>query len=275
MIKLIAVDVDGTLVADDHLTLPEINIRALRKAHEQGIVTVISSGRTLTITEKEIETLACIDYMVLSNGAAVVNLVTGETIYENYLNKENLERIMEVMEKYPAVYEVYAKDKAFVNKFTKENYFRAKLPEIFLKDYITRFQISDDIKKDAMTNQVEKINVNYIEEKYWDMLLNEMKNAGDFEFSAGFVGNMEITARNADKGTGLRVLCEKLGIDKENVMAFGDSANDATMLQWAGMSYAMKNGNETAKKAAKYVTEKTNEEGGVGDIILACLQSNE
>lgn len=273
-IKLIAVDVDGTLVGDDHLTLPEINIEALRKAHNQGIVTVISSGRTLKITEKEIEQLKCVDYMVLSNGAAVMNLITGEVIYDNYLDKENLERIMDVIEKYPVVYEVYAREKAFVNQYSKDNYLKANLPEVFLVDYITRFEVSDDIRKDVMENHIEKINVDYIEEEYWDSLLQDMKSAGEFEFSAGFVGNMEITAKNADKGTGLKVLCDRLGIGKENVMVFGDSANDATMLQWAGISYAMKNGNEAAKSAAKHITERTNAEGGVGDTILNYLTNN-
>lgn len=267
-IRLIAVDVDGTLVADDHLTMPHINIEALRQAHKQGIVTVISTGRTLRITEKEIKKLNCIDYMVLSNGAAVMNLKTGEVLYANYMDKGDLQRIMDVFDRYSLAYEVYAREDAYVNEYSRENYYKANLPKVFLDDYITRFSVTTNIRKTVMESDIEKINVNYIEEKYWNDLLEDVKAAGDFEFSAGFVGNIEITAKNADKGTGLRILCDKLGISPENVMAFGDSANDVTMLKWAGMSYAMKNGNEAAKSAAKNITVKTNEEGGVGDIIL-------
>ena len=155
-VKLIAVDVDGTLVADDHLTMPIINVEALREAHKRGIVTVISSGRTLKITEKEIETLKCIDYMVLSNGAAVMDLRSGEVLYHNYLSKESVDSIIDIMEKYPVVYEVYARDAAFISRYTSSNYFKAQLPREFLEDYITRFEEVSNIKEIARLYDVEK-----------------------------------------------------------------------------------------------------------------------
>lgn len=209
--------------------------------------------------------------MVLSNGAAVMDLHTGEVLYHNYLDKKCVSEIMDIMDKYPVVYEVYARNAAFADKYSSENYLKAKLPNVFLEDYITRFEVVDDMRATVKENEIEKFNVNYIEEKYWDLLLSDMQSKGDFEFSAGFQGNMEITAKNADKGYGLKILCDRLGIDASEVMAFGDSANDVTMLKFAGMSYAMKNGNAAAKAAAKNITEKTNEEGGVGNTILSVI----
>ena len=70
-IKLIAFDVDGTFVGDDHLKINEKNIEAMKMAHEQGIKVVMSTGRTQSISQKEIDDVGCVDYMVLSNGAIV------------------------------------------------------------------------------------------------------------------------------------------------------------------------------------------------------------
>lgn len=219
--------------------------------------------------------MGCIDYAVLSNGATVMDINSGDVIYSNFMDKEDLSRIIEIMEKYPAVYEVYAVKRAFVTEYSRDNYMKANLPKVFLEDYITRFEVTDDIKQVVLEHDIEKINVNYIEEQYWEDILKDVEQAGDFEFTAGFVGNIEITAKNADKGYALEVLCQKLGIDASEVVAFGDSGNDATMLEWAGRSYAMKNANEKAKKSAKYETELTNGQGGVGDTINKLLNKEE
>ena len=77
-IKLIAFDVDGTFVGDDHLTINEKNIEAMKMAHEQGIKVVMSTGRTQSISQKEIDDVGCVDYMVLSNGAIVVDKTTND-----------------------------------------------------------------------------------------------------------------------------------------------------------------------------------------------------
>ena len=183
-IKLIATDVDGTLVADDHLTIPPINIKSLKMAKENNINIVISTGRPYSLTEIEAAKLGSVDYLVLSNGAVVVDAKTKGVIYDCYLPLEQLE-----------------------------------------------------------------------------------KNIPDLVFSAGFKGNMEIAAKGADKGRGLAWLADKLGINSEEVMAFGDSGNDVTMLEFAGHSYAMISGNEKAKSAAKYVTKLSNNNGGVGDTV--------
>lgn len=70
-------------------------------------------------------------------------------------------------------------------------------------------------------------------------------------------------------------LAENLNIKPQEVMAFGDSENDETMLKWAKNSYALANGNERAIKAAKFKTERTNNEGGVGFTILENLTNIE
>lgn len=271
-IKLIATDVDGTLVADDHLTIPPINIKSLKMAKDRNINIVISTGRPYSLTDIETAKLGCVDYLVLSNGAVVVDAKTKSVIYDCYLPLETLEKIIPVFEKYPVVYEIYADCKGYINQYTYEHYFEIEaLPQIFLKEYRNRMIICDNPYELMHTKPVEKLNVDYIPEEYIEAVMNELKDIPDLVFSAGFKGNMEIAAKGADKGSGLAWLADKLGIDSDEVMAFGDSGNDVTMLMFAGHSYAMNNGNEKAKNAARYVTKLSNSDGGVGDTIREVL----
>lgn len=267
-IKLIATDVDGTLVADNHLTIPPINIKSLKMAKERNIKIAISTGRPYSLTDKESAELGGVDYLVLSNGAVVVDAKTLEVLYNCYLPLEQLERIIPVFEKYPVVYEIYADCQGYITQYTHDHYFDVDgLPRVFLEDYRERMLLCDDPYDIIRTKNVEKLNVDYMPKECIDAIMEELKDIPDLVYSAGFQGNMEITAKGADKGKALKWLTEKLSFEAENVMAFGDSANDVTMLKFAGYSYAMASGNQKAKDAAKYVTKLGNNEGGVGDTI--------
>lgn len=274
-VKLIATDVDGTLVGDDHLTIADVNIEGLRKASDKGTKIAIATGRTYDLTEPEMNQVGCVDYLVLSNGAIVVNAENKEVIYNCYLEAEQAEKIIEIFAKYPMTYEVYADGKAYISQYTFDNYGDIKtLPKVFLKQYIKRLTVVDSIHEAVATGKVEKFNVNYVEEQYVPDIMEQLKDIPGLEYSAGFVGNIEITAAGADKGRALSWLADELGMTAGDVMTFGDSANDATMLEWAEKSYAMKNGNATAKGAATYVTEKDNNEGGVGATVLDYIEND-
>lgn len=99
-IKLIATDVDGTLVADNHLTIPDENIEAFALAKKKGVITVISTGRPYSLAKRESDTLNGVDYMIVSNGAAIVDMTTNEVIYSCYLPFEAVEKIVRVSQKY-------------------------------------------------------------------------------------------------------------------------------------------------------------------------------
>jgi Cof subfamily protein (haloacid dehalogenase superfamily) len=78
---------------------------------------------------------------------------------------------------------------------------------------------------------------------------------------------LEILPPGVDKGSALAFLTEKLSIPREAVMAFGDSMNDESMLRWAGHSVAMINGDSRLKEIAAIITDKTNDEDGVAEVI--------
>ena len=78
MIKLIATDMDGTLLNDDHAAVSQRNVDALRRAAEQGIEVVISSGRPWSLLKEIADRVGVVRYVVASNGASVLDRQTGE-----------------------------------------------------------------------------------------------------------------------------------------------------------------------------------------------------
>lgn len=274
-IKLIATDVDGTLVGADHMVIPKVNIEAMNMAKEKGIINVISTGRSLSLAAGEIEKLGCIDYAVISNGAAVVDLKDNSVMTSCYLDKEKVEEIVNIFNKYPLVYEIYADKKGFISQYTYDNFRKCSLPNEFMDYYKTKMEMYDDPMDVVRNTNVEKFNVDYTPEECIEDLYKDLEKVTDIVITAGFKGNVEITAVGADKGKALKFLCDEIGVDMKNVMAFGDSGNDVTMLTEAEESYAMVSGNELAKEAAKHVTKLSNEDGGVGETIKEYLTNSE
>lgn len=273
-IKLIATDVDGTLVADNHLTIPEENVQAFKKAKKEGIITVISTGRPFSLAIKENDTLEGVDYMIVSNGAVIVDMKTRKVINSCYIPYDSVKKIVEIFEKYPLVYEIYADCKGFITQYTYDHYLDGALPVEFMRAYRKLMIVCDSPWDVVREYDIEKMNIDYMPEECIASLKEELSHIPELVYSAGFEGNMEITAKGADKGRALKWLCDSLGISQEHAMAFGDSGNDITMLKTAGCSYAMSSGSDVAKEAAKFVTKHGNNEGGVGEIIEDYLRGN-
>ncbi len=274
-IKFIATDVDGTLVMDDHMTIPQVNIDAIKQAKKEGIITAISTGRTKVATIEASKALGGVDYLVLSNGAVIMDGKTDEIIYSNYFPTDTIEKVINIIEKYPIIYEIYADGKGYVNQYTNDNYFDIKaLPYDFLVEYIKILETTDDVLELVRSRNVEKININQVPKEYIESVTAELKEIPSLVFTAGFDGNMEIVVKGSDKGSAIKRIVDKLNIQPENIMAFGDSLNDATMLKYAGVSYALLSGKDAAKNAAKNITKAGNNEGGVGLAIKEYLTNS-
>ncbi len=79
---------------------------------------------------------------------------------------------------------------------------------------------------------------------------------------------LEILPPNCGKGEAIQWLAHHIGIDEKTTMAFGDSMNDESMIRMCGYGVAMCNGLDVIKNIADFVTEKSNNESGIGDFLL-------
>lgn len=265
-IQLIAMDLDGTLLQSDHITVSERNREALRRAAEQGVRLALASGRTWVQLESVAQQAPDARYALLSNGAAARDLHKQETLFTFDFPWEDFRLLLSLLHRYDAVFEAYCDGHSFLERRLTGQFQNDSLPAAFIERLIARLTIVDDLEEALAGRKPEKVNVFSMREQNYRLLFNELNESGRFEVSSSIIGNLEVNFKGVNKGAGLARLCEKLGIPPENVMAFGDATNDLDMLQWAHWSFAMANAHELAKQAARYETA-SNEEDGVAQAV--------
>ena len=271
-IKLIVTDLDGTFLNSNHLTIPKENIEAFKKAHEMGIKVAIASGRTKILTDYLVEQLPFLDYLITSNGAITYDLHSGKVVCSTLMSNSQSIEIFNILKDYNLIYEIYFNGNCYMNNESYAMFDTEHVsPHIhdLLKDFIKPVS---SLKALINGQDVEKLNILSlsgeerleIEEKVSKFC--DVAFASSFPIVKGVNGNLEMTDKNATKGFAIKGLADALGINKENVMCFGDGENDCSMLEYADYSFAMANGNDLAKSTAKFVTD-TNDNGGVAKAI--------
>ena len=271
-IKLIVTDLDGTFLNSNHITIPQENIDAFRKAHEMGIKVAIASGRTKILTGYIVEQLPFLDYLITSNGAITYDMKTGEEVCSTLMSNSQSIEIFNILKDYNLIYEIYFDGKCYMNNESYSMFDTEHVPphiHALLKDFI---KPAPDLETLINGQGIEKLNILTLsgeqrlelEEK-----INKTCNvafASSFPIVKGANGNLEMTEKDATKGFAVKGLADALNITKENIMCFGDGENDCSMLSFADYSFAMANGNGLAKSTAKFTTD-TNDNAGVAKAI--------
>ncbi|MFP3154361.1 Cof-type HAD-IIB family hydrolase [Lachnospiraceae bacterium ZAX-1] len=274
MIKLIALDLDGTLLMDDHVTVSESNIKAITLAAQKGIIITIASGRTFATMRKVFEQLPVARFAVFSNGASAVEVESGKFVIENrYISAEDSAKIYDAICDYRATYQVYKEKDVYTDVNQVEDFHNA-IRLLAFSEFLIRNTIIESTSKMASIckSKVEKYNIEYIAPEFKIQMKKRLDALHSLAITSSYAENMEIFSNRTNKGDALKRLCEKQSILPSEVMAFGDSGNDIEMLKWAGLSYAMENANAAVKAAAKQITD-SNVEDGVGKAISAYLET--
>ncbi len=269
-VKLIAVDMDGTLLGRNHINVPQRNIDALRAASGQGIKIVIATGRNVGLVEDAARELGVVDYVLSANGAGLMDWRSREWLYHAPLPDAQWKAMLKILRRRKLAVEIYADGKSFLTEDDLRKAGEMEYAPSFADYFVSRVEQVDDVAAAVAGMTVEKLHIFYVPPGEAEELKAELSATGPVRFANGDPTNLEITAPGVDKGTVLAMLCEKLGIAPAQVMAFGDGDNDLEMLSWAGYSFAMENASPNAKAAAKYHTA-TNQEGGVGQAVVQYL----
>ena len=261
-IKLVAIDLDGTLLTSDK-KVTENTINTLQKVVEQGVIVVIATGRPLLGLDTVIQKVPRSPYLLTTNGARIVNTQTGEVILEKLIPHEVVLDIFEVLRKYDCVKEIFYKGQGYVDAEEFErihlyhmkpemiDYFqKTRKPTPHLMDYIKQTKGNAD-KAQAIFRDMK------VREQVWKALddLKTLNLADSLHY------NIEINAKGVEKGSSLEVLANRLGLLPEEVMAIGDGANDVRMLEVAGRGVAMGNAKEEIQRVADVVTASNDEDG--------------
>ncbi|MCM3566929.1 Cof-type HAD-IIB family hydrolase [Neobacillus mesonae] len=235
-IKLIALDMDGTLLTNDH-QITEATQKAIKEAQQKGVKIVLSTGRSFKNCHNHADALGLDSYLVTVNGSEIWD-ENREIVKRTVMNPEWIEWMYGLAKQYHTLF--WAID--------TERTWRNEMPEdLYSVEWLKfGFDIHDD--------EVRQV------------IFKELQAKGEFELSNSFPSNIEVNRRGISKASGLEIVCRRLGIEMKNVMAAGDSLNDLEMIKEAGIGVAMGNAQDTLKQNADWITT-TNEEDGVAKAI--------
>lgn len=269
--KLIVTDMDGTLL-NRNQELSDRNREAIDFAIENGVQVALASGRMYDSAKQHIDYLN-MDIPIVACNGAIIKSSNGKVIYSNKIDTELAIRAAEVLDKYNVYYQLQHEKLLFCKESKDKDSIYYKINE-FMKTQ-TSVIIEDDLKESIKNNDILKFTI--IEEDDFSILpkiSEELKKINGLKITSSWENNIEIMSEGVDKGEALRMLCDYLNIDKEEVIAFGDNYNDIEMLQYAGVGVAMDNSNDDIKEIADYVTE-TNEESGFANAIFKFVDGKE
>ena len=248
MIRLIALDLDNTLLGEDNTIPPEV-CAGLRRASALGAEIMIASGRLFSFTleyARQIDSRAA----VIAYNGGWLETQQGEVLF-SALVPEEIRREMAVYCRenglYLQLYDPWNGHVICIDRFLPDFPSpRYRLPDSYYRECGNLEEVPIATPKLVIYDQPEKLQalLPHFKERFGTAL--------DYSFSDRHI--LEMMPGGVNKGSTLRFYCESRGIRREEVMAFGDSGNDMAMLRYAGIGVAVANGTEEIRQAADYVS---------------------
>ncbi len=270
--RLIASDLDGTLLNKDGRVSPE-NWAAIEKLQKLGIQFVPATGRAFEAMPTELKESPLIRYYITSNGAMVYDKQIGKA-YELALPRQLATQVLDQLYSYPVCVMCHTENRSCLEQSTHNAaYYETFHMNRIWVDYVLEKETPvPDLKKLAYSTPfVESITVFF--KNMEDLQECKALFQQDERLSVAQTDpyNIELCAARAGKGNALRLLSEVLSVPIEATIGVGDSTNDMTMIQTAGLGLAMSNAVPEIKAAADAVI-CSNQEHGIQHILDHYIQ---
>jgi len=283
MIKLVASDLDGTII-DKENDIYIDNFKAISDIHKNNIPFVICTGKTYSIYKGLCSSFHA-SYGIFGNGTTIIDLKTGEEIYQSFLDSSDVLEILKLAKEKKLHVHVYTKNQIVTEellyldlrnyRLQKNNIYNNKLEFKIVPNLlkylskkntsISKMVISSTTSLEETKNlisdsfEVSVINVKK-QGKYKDKIIDK-----EYEY-------LDIIPKNVSKGTALKFLSNYLKINENEILAVGDNLNDLDMLKNAGVGIAVNNAYPEIKEIANYVTEKPVEKGAFAEAIYKFIE---
>lgn len=280
MIKLIASDMDGTLLNSRH-DIDKESVKAIRRAEDAGIIFAISTGREYDNVEPFLKKHNIRCQCVLMNGAEYRD-EDGNIIEVINIDIDIASQIIGILNKEKVSARIFT-NKGVYTSDTKEEALKemtyrtmAFNPQMTVEEatenakkqpYFVQLKYIDDMDEFLKSGiEIRKFVAFHKDIELINKMKREMAKFKGIAVSSSFEDNIEITHMTAQKGIILAKVAKEMGIDKSEVMVLGDSFNDYSMFEVFEESVAMENAVPEIKKIAKYITD-TNDNFGVAKAI--------
>lgn len=262
MIKLIAIDMDGTLLTDDK-QIPKANVEALEQATAAGIKVVICTGRMKSGVIPYFEGLNIGSYAILNNGCSTYETSNWSLTDYQSLSLDDIKYLAEACQAYSGVYLTLVEQDGL---YVLENH----VPEIVVYDASLVFTEAKAINLAELESQNllvfqamfmgDEASLDQFQAEKAELLSQRFSTVR----SQSYI--FEAMPQGTTKASALAQLAERFAIHPAEIMAIGDGNNDLEMLTYAGLGVAMGNATEQVKASTSYQTA-TNNDAGVAQAI--------
>lgn len=250
-VKLIALDLDGTLVREDQ-SISKEDMDAVARAQMAGITVVVATGRIFPTAKELVSHLQISTPVICSNGADV--RFENKTIYSRTIENSWLRKAYAELEPYCFSRFVFCGDHIYCEKGNKhEELFRKWGLDLFHKDLVIFCDDTEALMQTVGDGAVKLLACTENESRHGE-IQELIDSFGCFDAVKGERLHFELTRKGVTKASALEFLACRMGMDMQDVMAIGDSTNDLEMLRCAGVGIAMGNAMEEALAVADGVT---------------------
>lgn len=258
MIKILAIDVDGTLL-NSKQQISQVIKETIRKKRRENVKFIICTGRPLNGVKKilaDLEINGEDDYIISYNGAVVQNVCSEEVIYRKSLSFNEFLEVEALSYHLDVPFHVQSEVGVFT---TNQDIGKYTVFDCVLNDsplyYRNKLQMNSvPINKIMFADEPNRLETKIMMIPSFFYQKYTIVRSMDVFF--------EFLHKEAGKGNAVSFLSDYLKINRTEILAIGDNDNDISMLNFAGIGVAMGNGSEKLKASADYIT-KSNEEDGV------------
>ncbi len=267
--KIVATDVDGTLFRSDR-TVSQTDLNTLKSLHEQGVCTVLATGRSIWSFTNLAGPDFPVDYLVFSCGAGVMDWQKKEVIYKTGIDGAGIAKIKKYMSLLNADFCIHD---AIPQNHCFFPYRSGKVNPDFEKRVATYLPFEKKVDDITFATQILAI---FPGADHQQLIADADRSLSDFRVirSTSPVDNsslwMEIFQKGVSKAAGIGMIAELYGIKQQDIMAVGNDYNDLDMLDWAGQGFMTDNSPQELKK--KYISVPSNNENGFTKAVQQWLK---
>lgn len=273
-IKLIALDLDGTVLTDSN-TLSDRVKRSLERAIQSGIEVVAASGRPYGSMPKNVLGIEGLNYSITSNGAAVHDN-SGKRIHSTLVSENDVISLLKITEGHDLIFEAYVKGLTYTDSRYTSNPLKYGCSEAYV-DYVKASHGHIDNMREFIYNHrkeldsIEIICTNAKKRAHIRQLVED--STSGFYITSSSENFIEFMDKSATKGNAVDWLCNYLDVKTVNTCACGNADNDADMIEQASFGAAVENASKLCLDCADIIVPSNNNDG-VARLIEIILDKN-
>ncbi len=292
MYKLVAIDIDGTLL-NDYGEITQRTKEALLRAQEIGVVVVLASGRITSSTLLYAKNIGLNKYVIAGNGSVIHDIAEDKDIYTDCIGDRSVENVIRICKENSISFNVYTLEDILTEKIEYNVLFynsqNRELPDAKKNKIVLCSNLEDEIKR-KIHNNVSKITICDKDKSIFNSIIRKLRaiktiqvldvshashkiiSVGSEKVNVKYYYT-EVSKPNVDKWNSIKYIANVLNIKDEEIIAIGDNANDILMARNAGLGAIMSNAADVYKQNADYIAPSNNDDG-VADVLEKFIFNN-